>query len=242
MAQSNSNESNVRGIPSFWQNHTVDPPISWEEWSDLFQLAIIAKENIDIKNLLNQSQRYHPLPPTLENPPENESDAQKTSRIERNIREQKRFDDEEMASIKSETKNFNGMRLEAVKKLRSILYLALRNEGKKIFGQIFTRVKVLQISFKELWENFSIAFVRKTNIAFERHKLLNRKQRDRESLEQFWGTLAEMAKRCDIPTGEDEWIRDNFINNMKNSDIQRKLLTETLPPLEALNVALIDEK
>ena len=29
---------------------------------------------------------------------------------------------------------------------------------------------------------------------------------------------------------------------MKNSDIQRKLLTETLPTQEALNVALIDEK
>ena len=243
MAQSNSNESNVRGIPSFWQNHTVDPPIPWEEWSDLFQLAIIAKENIDIENLLDPSERYHPLPPTLENPPENESDAQKTSRIERNIREQKRFDDEEMASIKSETKKFNGMRLEeADKKLRSILYLALGNEGKKIFGQKFTRVKVLQISFKEFWENLSVAFVRKINITFERHKLLNRKQRDRESLEQFWGALAEMAKRCNIPTGEDEWIRDIFINNMKNSDIQRKLLTETLPPLEALNVALIDEK
>ena len=243
MAQSNSNESNVRGIPSFWQNHTVDPPIPWEEWSDLFQLAIIAKENIDIENLLNPSERYHPLPPTLENPPENESDAQKTSRIERNIREQKRFDDEEMASIKSETKKFNGMRLEEEdKKLRSILYLALGYEGKKIFGQKFTRVKILQISFKEFWENLSVAFVRKTNITFERHKLLNRKQRDRESLEQFWGALAEMAKRCNIPTGEDEWIRDIFINNMKNSNIQRKLLTETLPPLEALNVALIDEK
>ena len=29
---------------------------------------------------------------------------------------------------------------------------------------------------------------------------------------------------------------------MKNYDIQRKLLTETLSPREALNVALIDEK
>ena len=114
MAQSNSNESNVRGIPSFWQNHTVDPPIPWEEWSDLFQLAIIAKENIDIENLLNPTERYHPPPPTLENPPENESDAQKTSRIERNIQEQKRFDDEE---IKLETKKFNGMRLEEADKI-----------------------------------------------------------------------------------------------------------------------------
>ena len=136
----------MRGIPSFWQNHTVvDRPIPWEEWSDLFQLAIIAKEKIDIENLLNATERYHPLPPTLENPPENESDSQKTSRFERNIRGQKRYDDEEMASIKSETKKFNGMRLEEVDKR---LYLALGNEGKKIFGHKFTRVKVLQISFK----------------------------------------------------------------------------------------------
>ena len=144
----------------------MDPPIPWEEWSDLFQLAIIAKENIDIENLLNLTERYHPLPPIPENSSENESDAQKTSRIEKNIREQKRFDDEEMASIKSETKKFNGMRLEeAEKKLRSILYLALGNEGKKIFGQKFTRVKDLQISFKEFWENLSLAFVRKTQVA-----------------------------------------------------------------------------
>ena len=34
----------------------------------------------------------------------------------------------------------------------------------------------------------------------------------------------------------------NFINNMKNYNILRKLLTETLPPREALNLALIDEK
>ena len=81
MAQSDSNEPNVRSIPSLWQNHTVDPPIPWEEWSDLFQLAIIAKENIDIENLLNLTERYHPLPPTLENPPENESDSQKISAL-----------------------------------------------------------------------------------------------------------------------------------------------------------------
>ena len=81
-----------------------------------------------------------------------------------------------------------------------------------------------------------------TNVTFERPKFLNRKQRDRESLEQFWGALAEMAKKCDIAAGEEGWIMDIFINNMKNYDIQRKLLTEILPPRDAINVALIDEK
>ena len=108
------------------------------------------------------------------------------------------------------------------KKLQWILYLALENEGKRFFGPKFTNVTILQISFKEFWEFLETAFVRKKNVTFERHKLLNRKQRDRESLEQFWGSLAEMANKSDIAAGEEEWIRDIFINNMKNYDIQRK--------------------
>ena len=141
MAQSN-NESNVRRIPPFWQNHTVDPPIPWEDWSDLFHLALIAKENVDIKNLLYPLERHHPQPPTLENPTDNESESQRKSRIDSNTQDQRRYDEEETASIKSETKKFNGMRLEeANKKVRSILYLALGNERKRILGQKFTKVQ-----------------------------------------------------------------------------------------------------
>ena len=101
----------------------MGPPISWEEWSDLFQLARIAKENIYSDYLLNPIKRYHPQLPLLENPPDGETESQKKTRLDRNILEQKRFDDEETASIKTETKRFNGIRLEkADKKLRSTLY------------------------------------------------------------------------------------------------------------------------
>ena len=179
----------------------------------------------------------------MENPLDGVTENQRKSRMDRNVQEQRRYDKEESASVKSETKKFNGMRLEeADKKLQSVLYLALGNEGKRIFGQKFTKVKTLQISSKDFWSFLATAFVRKTNVTFERHNLLNRKQREREYLEHFWGALAEMAKKCDIAAGEEEWIRDIFINNMKNYDIQRKLLTELLPPREALNVALIDER
>ena len=51
-----------------------------------------------------------------------------------------------------------------------------------------------------------------------------------------------MVKEGDISAREDGWIKDIFIYNMKNSDIQRKLLTETLQPLEVLNVALTHKK
>ena len=78
MAQSNKNESNVRGMPSFWQNHTVDPPIPLEELGDLFQNAVIAKKNIDKKILLSPIKRYHPQPPKLEHPPDSETETQKS--------------------------------------------------------------------------------------------------------------------------------------------------------------------
>ena len=77
MARSNSKQFNVRAIPLCWQNHTVDPPISWEEWSDLFQLSVIAKKNFKIKNVLKPVERYHPLPLLPGNPPDSETEIQK---------------------------------------------------------------------------------------------------------------------------------------------------------------------
>ena len=78
MAQSTS-ESNVRGIPSFWQNITMDPTIPLVEWSDYLQLDIKAKLNGDIEILLNPIKRNHPHPPALENPMENEQQKPKKS-------------------------------------------------------------------------------------------------------------------------------------------------------------------
>ena len=126
----------------------MDPPLPWEEWRRLFQLAIFENEVVDIENLLNPMERHHPHLPELENPTETESENQKKAQPERNMEEQKKFDDEEVASIKTETEQFNGMRIgKVVKKRRLILYLAFGNEVKMIIGQKFTWVNILQISF-----------------------------------------------------------------------------------------------
>ena len=87
------------------------------------------------------------------------------------------------------------------------------------------------------------AFNKPPNTTFERYKLLNRKQKDRELYEQFWGALTDLASTCNSKESDDaEWIRDIFICNLKNTDTQRKLLSATISQSEALNQALIDEK
>ena len=72
MAQ--SNESNERRIASFRQNHTGEPPYTWTYWSDQFQLAIIAKENLDI-NSLNAPEVPEILITTLERATASELDT-----------------------------------------------------------------------------------------------------------------------------------------------------------------------
>ena len=119
MAQTSSNVSSVKWIPQFWQNHSIDPPTPWEDRRDLFQLAVVAKANIDIELLLIAVGRTLPA---LQNAPEgNESEELKNSRT-RNLAEQIFFNDEEAASKKAEPKQFNRlMQEDADKKLRSIL-------------------------------------------------------------------------------------------------------------------------
>ena len=54
---------------------------------------------------------------------------------------------------------------------------------------------------------------------------------------------AHLARSCEIGiNAEQEWISVVFIFNMKNCDLQRRLLSETLNPVEALDEAIIDEK
>ena len=67
-------------------------------------------------------------------------DNLRKARMERNIQDSKRYHDEEAASIKTETNNFKGIRIEeADKNLRSILYLALGIKRKIVFSQKLTK-------------------------------------------------------------------------------------------------------
>ena len=57
------------------------------------------------------------------------------------------------------------------KKIRSILYLALGNEGRLIFAQKFSEVKILWIRFVEFWHFLNQALIRKPKVTFRRRSL-----------------------------------------------------------------------
>ena len=68
--------------------------------------------------------------------------------------------------------------------------------------------------------------------------LLTTKQSKGESVEHLFGKLKELSENCDIGNQEDTLIRDLFIANMQDPEIQRELLRETLEPAQALRLAI----
>ena len=64
MAQPNTNSA-YRGLDVFWAGPLQELPVSHEEWSQSFQLIVIAKEEIDIEDFLQDSgspENSYPVP------------------------------------------------------------------------------------------------------------------------------------------------------------------------------------
>ena len=83
-----------------------------------------------------------------------------------------------------------------------------------------------------------ITFIRPRNITFDRYVFFSRKQKKGERVEQFYSILKELAENCDFENREEVIIRDIFITNLLDDDIQRELLRDTVDPERALSIAV----
>ena len=69
----------------------------------------------------------------------------------------------------------------------------------------------------------------------------SRKQKKGEKVKQFYSILKELAENCDFENREEVIIRDIFITNMLDDDIQREFLRNTVEPEKALSIAVNTE-
>ena len=82
------------------------------------------------------------------------------------------------------------------------------------------------------------AFIRPRNITFDRHVFLITKQLRGETVEHFYGKLKELAENCDFENKEETLIRDVFITNLIDPEIQKELLKQTVEPRQAFELAI----
>ena len=118
------------------------------------------------------------------------------------------------------------------------MYLIIGTEGRRLLTQKFPHDNIYDLTTLELWEMMEIAFIRPRNITFDRYVFFSRKQKKGETVEQFYSILKELAENFDFENREEAIIRDIFITNMLDDDIQRELLRDTVEPERALSIAV----
>ena len=77
-------DSDYRGLEVFWAGPSQEPLVSWKVWIQSLQLIAIAKEVIDIEDLLQENGLPNNSYPTVEEPPGTEDQQAKTDREARN--------------------------------------------------------------------------------------------------------------------------------------------------------------
>ena len=90
----------------------------------------------------------------------------------------------------------------------------------------------------EFWKIVEAAFIRTRNITFGPHVFFITKQLRGETVEHFYSKLKNLAENCDFESKEETLIRDAFISNLINPEIQRELFKQTVESRQALDLAI----
>ena len=77
------------------------------------------------------------------------------------------------------------------------------------------------LSTAEFWKIVEDAFIRPRNIIFDRQVFLTTRQLWGETVEHFYYKLKELAENCDFENKEETLIRDVFITNLIDPEIQK---------------------
>ena len=227
-------------IEAFWEKPTATPSLTWDKWTQQWKLALLAKEGIQLDNLLTEppSTVTYPPEPTYEDPVENHTQATERDRKVRNqqlkVNWQNRCKKVDEIGILCGEKTWGICEQKAI----SLLYLSIGTEGRRIFKSKHPHFQIEKQPFKKLWQAMEDSFTKVRNITYDRFDFYSCKQQKGESVERFYGRLIELAENCTLGSEETTLIRDAFIINMIDHETQKELLKETVEPSKALEIAI----
>ena len=99
-------------------------------------------------------------------------------------------------------------------------------------------IRIDTLSTAEIWNAAEANFIRPGNITFDRHVFLITKQFRVETVEHFYGTLKELADHGDFENKDVTLIRNMFITNLTDPEIQKDLLKQRVEPRQELELAI----
>ena len=158
--------SAYRWLDLFLASPSQEPPVSWEEWSQCFQLIVIAKEEIDFEDLLQDSalpENPYPVPEeavgTKDQQARADREAQNATAVTTWRGEKNRREEDERPTFKGATRG------EADKRLKSKLFLSLGKQGQRYFNQKHPYRKIVDMALIELWKTSTDTFQKEPNLS-----------------------------------------------------------------------------
>ena len=235
-----ANKRTPLGIDAFWDKPKPDPPLRWEKWRVQYELALLAKENIILDSLLGPKLEMVDLPLELiyEETIFGSSAQSERERNARNAQQKMNWQNKSQRLIEIAIKSGDKPMPLADRKTVFLLYLSIGLERRRILNCKNPHIMIHTLSTAEFWKTVETAFIRPRSITFDRHVFLITKQLRGETVEQFYGKLKELAENCDFENKEETLIRDVFIINLIDPEIQKELLKQTVEPRKALELAI----
>ena len=167
MAQSAGYTKNPLNINPFWERASAEPPLEWTKWAAIMEMAVFAKDGMEIRNLLRpKPQHADPVEPVYEIEIQGETDAQRKNREVRN--QEKRVGHENHV-IKAQEKGVlcNSYRWdEADARVRSYLFLCLGAEGQRQIQQKQPNLVLHNVTTQEFMTTLEDIFVTNRIVAF----------------------------------------------------------------------------
>ena len=81
MAQPAGYSKNPLNINPFWVKASAEPPLGWSKWAAILEMAVIAKDGIEVRNLLRaKPPLVEPTEPIYEVEIISETEAQRKNR------------------------------------------------------------------------------------------------------------------------------------------------------------------
>ena len=215
-------------IEAFWEKLAATLPLTCDKWTQQWKLALLAKEGIQLDNLLKDPHATVTCPPepTYEEPVENHTQATERDQKVRNqqlkVNWQNRCKKVEEIGILCGDKPWGICEQKTI----SLLYLSIGTEGRRSFRSKHPHFQIEKQPFKELWQSMEDSFTKVRNITYDRFVFYSCKQQTGESVESFYGRLTELAENCTLGSEETTLICNAFISIMIDHETQKELLKE----------------
>ena len=126
---------------------------------------------------------------------------------------------------------------EADLNVKNLIYLSLGSEGNRTYHQRNPHTRIERCTTNELVHELTLTFTRPRN-RIDRVQCVKTMPQPNESFKIFYGRLREQGAHCKFEQLEEDLTKNIFISNMRSSDIQMELLSETRTPQQALNYAV----